>query len=209
MNPRSHSTSDVEPKGITEGMATSRAEAFAVGGTKYYTGKPCSTGHVTYRYTASGACAGCYSLRAKRRWAEGVRQTYADRRAVNGKWNASEKAQTAKERWRQKDPKKAWAVYATGGAKARASARKLPFDLTSAYVLEITPDTCPIYGTPFSFVGNKTVAPESATLDRLDPVKGYVQSNVAVISMKANAIKNAYGSEDIQKVADWLRGVGL
>lgn len=210
MNQKSSSTSRATARKVTtEEMATTRADAKMFGDSKYFTGNPCPSGHIAARITYNGACVECYSVRAKRRWAEGIRQNYTDRGAVNEKWNASDKARIAKERWKQKDPKRAWAVYATGGAKARAGVRKLPFDITSVYVLGITPDTCPVFGTSFLFVGNKTLAPESATLDRLDPVKGYVQGNVAVISMRANAIKSAYGSEDIQKVADWLRGVGL
>lgn len=123
------------------------------------------------------------------------------------RWNATEKAREHKDRWRAKDPKRAWAVYATGGAKARAALRGIPFTLTSEYVLSITPDSCPVFGTPFSFIGNKVVSANSASLDRIDPDKGYVQGNVAVISAKANAIKNAYDAADIRRVADWLEGV--
>lgn len=31
---------------------------------KYYTGKPCTHGHISERYTASGACAACVSVAA-------------------------------------------------------------------------------------------------------------------------------------------------
>lgn len=36
-----------------------RSEAKARRLTQYFTGIPCKNGHLTYRYTASGACAGC------------------------------------------------------------------------------------------------------------------------------------------------------
>ncbi len=36
-----------------------RSEALAAGESQYFTGKPCKADHTTYRYTASGACAGC------------------------------------------------------------------------------------------------------------------------------------------------------
>lgn len=209
MNQKSSSTSNAKRKVTIEEMATTRADAKMFGDNKYFTGNPCPSGHIAPRVTANGACTECYSVRAKRKWAEGVRQNYTDRSAVNEKWNASDKARIAKARWKQKDPKRAWAVYATGGAKTRAKAKGLLFDLTSPYLLSITPDTCPVFGTPFVFVGNKTIQPESATLDRLDPAKGYVRGNVIVMSMKANTIKSAYGSEDVQKVAEWLRSVGL
>jgi len=37
----------------------SRVEAIKNGLTKYYTGKPCSRGHIEERYTSSGSCHGC------------------------------------------------------------------------------------------------------------------------------------------------------
>jgi ribosomal protein L9 len=48
----------------------------------------------------------------------------------------------------------------------------------------------------------------SASLDRLNPSLGYIEGNVVVISMKANAIKNAYGAQDIARVAEWLEEQG-
>ena len=37
----------------------SRSAAKLQGLSQYFTGIPCKNGHTTYRYTASGACAGC------------------------------------------------------------------------------------------------------------------------------------------------------
>jgi hypothetical protein len=51
--------------------------------------------------------------------------------------------------------------------------------------------------------------PESPSLDRLDPKLGYVPGNIVIISVKANLIKSAYGSEDILKVGEWLKSRGL
>lgn len=38
-----------------------RKEAMQIGETKYFTSKPCIHGHISYRYTVSGACAECVS----------------------------------------------------------------------------------------------------------------------------------------------------
>lgn len=40
-------------------MASSRKEAQLNGENTFYTGKPCSNGHLDYRYTQSGACRSC------------------------------------------------------------------------------------------------------------------------------------------------------
>jgi hypothetical protein len=41
-----------------------RTEAAKLGLTKFFTGRPCIKGHVTHRYTASGNCSKCASLRS-------------------------------------------------------------------------------------------------------------------------------------------------
>lgn len=209
MNQMNPSTSNqTETEAITS-LPSQRLEARMLGMTKYYTGKPCHKGHVTYRYVSSGMCAKCSSDRAKMLWNAGVRQEYKDRPAIDRKWNASIKAKESKAKWKESNPKRAWAVYATGGAKGRANLKGIPFSITSKYVLSITPDSCPVFGTPFSFIYNKHIKPESASLDRLDPNKGYVEGNVVVISVKANMIKNAYTSDDVAAVAAWMRTLGL
>lgn len=205
---RSNISNPTVAEGITE-MPASRLEARQQGVKKYFTGQPCGKGHTSYRYVASGMCAMCTAERAKRRYDGGWRQAKTNRVEVNRKWNNSGKAAESKARWKAKDPKRAWAVYATGGAKVRAQLAGIPFTITSQYLLSITPDECPVFGTKFEFIGNKTMRPESASVDRLDPSRGYVPGNVVVISVKANAIKNAYTSSDIRRVADWLVGYGL
>ena len=189
-------------------LPKNRLEAHSLGFKKYFTDKPCLRGHISYRYVASGLCAECASVKAKKNWADGVRQTFRDRAATIKKWNDSNKAKQAKEKWKGRNPKRAWAVYATGAAKVRAALKGVDFDITSGYVESITPDVCPIFKESFLFVGNKTMRPFSASLDRLDPNRGYVKGNVVVISVKANSIKNAYGSKDIAAVATWLQQQG-
>ena len=195
-------------KDITS-LPTSRRIAKTSGAKQYFTGRPCCAGHVAPRRTDSGSCALCCADRAAAKYATGWRQGKENRKEVNDKWNASEKAAASKTKWKEKDPKRAWAVYSTGAAKARAIKRGLPFDLTSNFINSITPTHCPVFGTEFKFIYNKQICSESATLDRLRPDKGYVQDNVAVISMKANTIKNAYNSDDVYAVAVWMRERGL
>lgn len=42
-------------------MFKNRSDALKTGDTQYFTGKPCKYGHLSHRYTASGACAQCVS----------------------------------------------------------------------------------------------------------------------------------------------------
>jgi len=111
---------------------------------------------------------------------------------------------TKQERYKNRNPKKTWAAYAKRDAKNRALKKGVPFDLSSAYVLSILTDTCPVFGTPFKWMGNGKIVSESPSLDRIIPSLGYVEGNVVIISSKANNIKSAYGSKELYKVADWL-----
>ena len=42
-----------------------RSQAVQSGVMRYYTGKPCTNGHIAERYTVSGACLECLSDRTK------------------------------------------------------------------------------------------------------------------------------------------------
>lgn len=195
-------TTDLDMRHTTD-MPTTRAQAIATKSTKYFTGKLCKNGHVNYRYTASAICADCAHARFKR---VGVKAPNAEaRKKTNLLWNSGSKAKLAKQRWKEKDPKNAWATYAVGGAKDRAARAGLAFDLDKDYVKSIVPDACPVFGTAFVFIGGKVMRPESPTLDRIVPENGYVKGNIAVISAKANAIKSSATASEIRRVADWLQ----
>jgi hypothetical protein len=86
-------------------------------------------------------------------------------------------------------------------AKERAAKLGLPFDLTAA---DITiPDKCPVLGIPLSRGSGRCHA-NSPSIDRLDPSLGYVRGNVAVISHRANTIKNDATLAELSAVLRWL-----
>jgi hypothetical protein len=179
-------------------LPKSRAEAKAIGA-KHYMSGDCKNGHHSYRVTVNGVCAMCCSEGGKAR-----RVDPEKRKEVLKRWNASERAKTAKDRWKEKNPKWAWVVSSVGGARTRSKYKDLAFDLTNDYVYSIAGDTCPVLGVPLSFGGTRTMVENSSSLDRIDPSKGYVKGNVAVISFKANTIKSNANANEIRAVADWL-----
>src|SRR6266446_762437 len=83
-------------------------------------------------------------------------------------------------------------------AKTRAKELGLPFNLCDADV-EI-PERCPVLDIPLKFNKGKR-GPDSPSIDRIRPEKGYVRGNVAVISMRANAIKTNATAEELTHVA--------
>lgn len=188
-----------QPKATTTTELTPRGQAKATGQSTYWSNHRCPQGHVGLRRTINGSCCACSAAKETKR----VRNR-EERQRANRKWNASNKGYEAKRAWRDRDPINAWACSATGSARERARRYALPIDIDKNYVRSIVPAVCPVFGTPFEFLG-KRLRPESPSLDRIDPAKGYVRGNVAIISLRANAIKSNACWQDIQRVADWLR----
>jgi hypothetical protein len=93
---------------------------------------------------------------------------------------------------------------ATAQARHRAAKYDLEFDLTEAYLEAIWTGYCPVFGTKFNLPGAASRTPQTPTLDRVIPHKGYIQGNVVWISDLANRIKQEATSAEVQAVATWL-----
>ena len=99
-------------------------------------------------------------------------------------------------------------------ARNRAKRLGIPFDLTIEYLRELAFATthCPLldielrwktmYGSGNK---NKHPHPNSPSLDRIVPAKGYVRGNVAIISMKANTMKSNASVEEIIALSQRIR----
>jgi hypothetical protein len=183
-------------------LPKSRSDAFLFG-SKIYIGAVCKNNHNSYRFTVNGVCAQCTSDSTNLRIKSGKTKDYSEIRNKN--WNSSQKAISAKQQWKERDPVWAWIVSAVGGARTRAKYKNLAFDLTNEYIKSITPNHCPVLGIELTFGGTKKVSATSASIDRINPDRGYVVGNVAVISSKANIIKSNATADEIRKVADWLQ----
>lgn len=86
-------------------------------------------------------------------------------------------------------------------AKSRAKKENLPFNLTIDDV--VIPEHCPVLGIPLSRGGDKD---DSPSIDRIVPELGYVRGNIAVISYRANRIKNNATPDELRRIADWVAG---
>jgi len=95
-------------------------------------------------------------------------------------------------------------------ARCRAKKDSIPFDLTSDYLRQIWPSNncCPILQKPFELRrGEKRHGPIplSPSIDRIIPNMGYIQGNVAILSYKANTIKQDCTDPAVfRRLADWL-----
>jgi hypothetical protein len=89
-------------------------------------------------------------------------------------------------------------------ARQRAKAKGIKFRIGVDDIF--IPKNCPVLGIPIArCVGSYTCSPNSPSLDRFIPSKGYVPGNVNVISRKANRIKNNATVSEIEKLLRWMR----
>lgn len=86
------------------------------------------------------------------------------------------------------------------GARRRAEEFGVPFAISISDIH--VPTHCPALGIPLIKGGR--LHPNSPTLDRILPPKGYVVGNIAVISWRANKLKNNATPEELTALAAWL-----
>jgi hypothetical protein len=85
--------------------------------------------------------------------------------------------------------------------KKRAKEKGLEFTLELADIK--IPSHCPMLGIPLYPTSGQAAHANSPSLDRLDPRKGYTPENTAIISHRANTIKNNATPEELRLIADY------
>ena len=89
-------------------------------------------------------------------------------------------------------------------AKRRARKKNLPFDITPVDI--VIPKRCPLLGMKLVSHKGGSAGPDSPTLDKIVPSKGYTKDNIMVISAKANSIKSYATLEELEQlVTSWRR----
>ena len=88
-------------------------------------------------------------------------------------------------------------------AKSRAKQNNIPFNLTLEDI--IIPDTCPLLGIPLEIQLKKGYHPNSPSLDKIIPEKGYIKGNVWVISNRANTLKNDASLKELELLVENLK----
>ncbi len=91
------------------------------------------------------------------------------------------------------------------GARDRATANGLEFEVELEDI--VVPLYCPILGVVLTLDSKATST--SPSLDRIDSSKGYVKGNVAVISKRANTIKNNGTAAEHLAIYKWMMEQGV
>lgn len=100
---------------------------------------------------------------------------------------------------REKDPLK----YFYRTKKANAKAQGIEFTLEFEDMPPMV-KRCPILGIELDYYSTLEV-PNKATLDRIDPSKGYVPGNVAWVSAKANRMKDEHTIETLTAILEYIK----
>lgn len=100
--------------------------------------------------------------------------------------------------WRDSDP--GYNMFAN--ARNRAKRDGLPFTITREDI--VIPEFCPALGVKLE-AGSKLHQPNSPSLDKIVPEKGYVPGNIVVVSFLANSIKRDATVEQLCRVAEFYR----
>lgn len=115
--------------------------------------------------------------------------------AVCSSCRSGKKAEEYKDRWFH---------YQYRLKKSYCNVRGIDFNLTTDYLKSIWTERCPVFGR--EFVRFEKSHPDSPTLDRINPKKGYVQGNVVYISSRANRIKYDATLDELYKLIQWYEG---
>lgn len=88
-------------------------------------------------------------------------------------------------------------------AKARAKKEGFDFNLVKEDISPL-PTACPVLQLPLR-ISEVHQDPCAYSLDRIDNSKGYIRGNVAVMSYKANRLKNDGTADEHEAIAAWMR----
>jgi hypothetical protein len=98
-----------------------------------------------------------------------------------------------------------WIARSKGNKK-----RMLRKDLSVEYYKSLLRTHCPLLEIELSYENYEgQIVPQNyATLDKIEPSKGYVKGNVQIISYRANTLKNSASLDEMKLlVKNWSKNV--
>ena len=117
------------------------------------------------------------------------------------------------DRHRRKSPqarRSEWVRNLTGNARYRARQKGLEFTITSDWVRErLERGVCEVTGEPFIYGRGMARGPNSPSLDRIDPSKGYTPDNTRVVIWAYNAAKQDFTEQQFLYVCYVLAKLAL
>jgi uncharacterized membrane protein len=174
--------------------STPRLIAKAAGLTRY-AGQPCIHGHHGERFVHNNGCVECKKLSKKNKR---VYKKVGRPRKTELFIGPPKPKRVV---FKPENDIDRWIVRSRSGNKA-AQRKGLSVDMYK----ELIVTHCPLLGIELQyakFEGN-TPPDNYATLDKIDPKKGYVLGNVQIVSFRANTLKNSATLEELKMIiANW------
>lgn len=87
-------------------------------------------------------------------------------------------------------------------SRAKSRSKRLKYDFNLEVGDIIIPEVCPVFKTKFV----KNDIDYTASIDRIDPSKGYIKGNICIISNKANRMKSNATAEEVFLLSKYLSG---
>lgn len=177
-------------------MEDSRLKAREKNEPHYFTNRPCKHGHISKRFTSSGACCEC-SFVSSEKWKVENRE-HSLSLMKDSYWRQKKKYDEGSRRWAKNNPLASYLIHLRANAKKRG----IEFDITLDDLPEM-PTHCPVLGIPVYWgrgkggVGNDD---HLISLDRIDNTKGYTKDNIMFISRRANSLKRDASFEEVEKI---------
>jgi hypothetical protein len=176
---------------------TPRLEAKALGLSRYL-GTPCVNGHPGERFVRNNGCVKCSKVQKEiarskkpkgkrgrpRKYPEFVGPVKPKRKVFNPK--------TVEERW----------IVRSKNKSRTAVARR---ELSIEHYKSLLVTHCPLLGIELTYAPFTGPTPQNyASLDKIDPTKGYVPGNVQILSFRANSLKADSSLEELELlVKNW------
>ena len=104
--------------------------------------------------------------------------------------------------WRASNPQKEMLLRTRNRAKRKGFAFNITLD-----DLGKIPEVCPILGIPLKINVGSGLHPDSPSVDRIVPNKGYTKGNVRIISTRANHLKSNATVEELEKILEDARSI--
>jgi hypothetical protein len=147
----------------------------------------------------------CDDQLARIRKLEGAeRRTYLDKKRASAKAYVLANPDHYRNAYRQRVLKPEQMVKDTYYAIRRKCKKlDLPFDLTLTDI--VIPKYCPVLGIELRKELTGKPTDYSPSVDRIIPELGYVRGNIAIISYRANRIKNDATLDELERVTEYVR----
>jgi hypothetical protein len=166
-------------------------------GLKKYVGQPCIHGHTGERWVRNNGCVECHAktkhvVTYKKRGRPRKHELFIGPPRLK---RVTFKPETEIDRW---------IVRSKGNKKA-----KLRKGLSIADYKALVVTHCPLLGVELNYTkySGNTAPNNYATLDKIDPDKGYVLGNVQIVSFRANTLKNSATLEELKLIVkNWYNG---